>query len=118
MYNQTIITRPLATPPGVTFPWATTVVPLVISELENLITSRTLSEILATISQKEVDLTSNNDQTIAQLRVELTGQQTAAGKPSNASCTSSQRISASSICSPSKPAWRCISSLFTRSTAA
>jgi hypothetical protein len=36
----------------------------------------------------------------------------------SASCTSSQRISASSICSPSKPAWRCISSLFTRSTAA
>lgn len=76
VYNQTIITRPLATPPGVTFPWATTVVPLVISELENLITSRTLSEILATISQKEVDKVSSNEENIAQMRVEMTGQQT------------------------------------------
>jgi hypothetical protein len=76
VYNQTIITRPLAIPPGVTFPWDTTVVPLVISELENLITSRTLSEILASISQKEVDKASSNDETIAQMRVEMTGQQT------------------------------------------
>ncbi len=75
IYNQTTITPPLA-PPGVNFPWDTTVVPLVISELEDLITSRTLSEILASISQKEVDYAANNDQTIAQMRIEMTGQQT------------------------------------------
>ncbi len=79
VYNQTIITPVPTTPSAVGFPWDTSAIPLVITELEKLITSHTLSEILVTISQKEVDLTSNNDQTIAQLRVELTGQQTAAG---------------------------------------
>ena len=76
VYNQTIITPEPSSSTGVPFPWDTTVVPLVISELENLITSRTLSEILASISQKEVDQASNNEQTIAQMRVEMTGAQT------------------------------------------
>jgi hypothetical protein len=76
VYNQTIITPPPAAQSGIGFPWDTTVIPLVITELEKLITSHTLSEILASISQKEVDLLSDNDQTIAQMRVELTGQQT------------------------------------------
>ena len=75
VYNQTTITPAPTTPSGITFPWDTTVVPLIISELENLITSRTLSEILASISQKEVDNASANDQTIAQMRIEITGQQ-------------------------------------------
>jgi hypothetical protein len=76
VYNQTIITPEPATASGIPFPWDTTVVPLVISELEKLITSHTLSEILASISQKEVDQVSNNDETIAQMRVEMTGQRT------------------------------------------
>ena len=76
VYNQAIITRELFSHPGVTFPWDTTVVPLIITELEELITSRTLSEILATISQVEIDNTSSNDQTISQMRMEMTGQQT------------------------------------------
>ncbi len=80
VYNQTIITPPPAIPSGITFPWDTTVIPLVISELENLITSHTLSEILASISQKEVDNAANNDQTIAQMRVEMTGQQKIIGE--------------------------------------
>ena len=74
VYNQTTITPMASTQSGVTFPWDTTIIPLVHSELEELITSRTLSEILATISQKELDLTSNNEHTIAQMRVEMTGQ--------------------------------------------
>lgn len=79
VYNQTIITPPPSTPSGVTFPWDTTVIPLVTTELEKLITSRTLSEILASISQKEVnDLTENQD-TVTQMRVEMTGGQTVAG---------------------------------------
>lgn len=77
VYNQTIITPPISTA-GVTFPWDTTVVPLIISELENLITTRTLSELLASISQKEVDTASSNDETITQMRVEMTGQQPSA----------------------------------------
>jgi hypothetical protein len=79
VYDQTIITPEPSTPSGITFPWNTTLIPLVISELEELIVSHTLSEILASISQKEVDNAFNNDQTIAQIRLEMTGQQTAAG---------------------------------------
>jgi hypothetical protein len=80
VYDQTIITRGPAIPHGITFPWDTTVIPLVISELEELITSHTLSEILASISQKEIDSASTNEQTIEQMRVEMTGKQTAVGK--------------------------------------
>ena len=80
VYNQTIITPVPSTPSAVSFPWDTSAIPLITSELEKLITSHSLSEILVTIGQKEIDLASNNDQTIAQMRVELTGQQTVAGK--------------------------------------
>jgi hypothetical protein len=79
VYHQTIITPVPSAPSGINFPWDTTIIPLVITELEKLITSHTLSEILASISQKEIDLASTNDQTIAQMRVELTGQQTPTG---------------------------------------
>lgn len=74
VYNQTIIT-PEPVQSGISFPWNTSVIPLITSEMEKLITSRTLSEILATISQKEVDLTSTNEATIAQMRLEMTGAQ-------------------------------------------
>lgn len=73
VYNQTMITPEPETISGILFPWNTTVIPLIFSELEKLITSRTLSEILATIGQKEVDESLNTDQTIAQMRVEMTG---------------------------------------------
>lgn len=79
VYNQTIITPEPASPSPIAFPWDTTAIPLVLSELEKLITSRTLSEILASISQKEVDTASKNDETIAQMRGEMTGQQTLTG---------------------------------------
>ncbi|WKZ34809.1 MAG: hypothetical protein QY332_14410 [Anaerolineales bacterium] len=74
VYNQTTISPQPSTPSGANFPWDTTVVPLVKSELEKLITSHTLSEILASISQKEMDQVASNENTIAQMRVELTGQ--------------------------------------------
>ncbi len=79
VYNQAIISPEPSTRSGINFPWDTTVIPLVTSELEKLITSRTLSEILATISQVEVDNASSNDQDITQMRMEMTGQQTRAG---------------------------------------
>jgi hypothetical protein len=80
VYNQAVATPEAAfAPAGIAFPWDTTVVPLVTSELERLITSHTLNEILANISQKETDAASTNDQTIAQMRVELTGQQAPSG---------------------------------------
>lgn len=74
VYNQTIITPEPSASSGVSFPWDTTVIPLVLSELENLITSHTLSEILASISQQEVDNLSQNDKNNAKMRVEMTGQ--------------------------------------------
>ncbi|MEK6751589.1 MAG: hypothetical protein AABZ00_04920 [Chloroflexota bacterium] len=78
VYNQALITPEPSGAIGIPFPWDTTVVPLVVSELENLITSHTLNEILASISQKETDQIANNEETIAQMRVEMTGAQTQA----------------------------------------
>ncbi len=75
VYGQTIITPEPASQSGISFPWNTSVIPLITTEMEKMITSRTLSEILATISQKEVDLTSNNEATLAQMRLEMTGAQ-------------------------------------------
>jgi len=75
VYNQTIITPEPSSSSGITFPWDTTIIPLIISELEELITSHTLSQILASISQKEANSASDNDHTIAQMRLEMTGQQ-------------------------------------------
>ena len=81
VYNQIIITPPPNSPSGVTFPWDTTVIPLVTSELENLITSRNLSEILASISQKEMDLINENEETNVMMRIEMTGEQTTLNTP-------------------------------------
>lgn len=80
VYKHTIITPPPEKPSGVTFPWDTTIIPLVIYELEKLITSSTLSEILASVSQKEVDALSKNAETIAQKRIEMTGIQQTSGQ--------------------------------------
>ena len=79
VYDQTIITPEPSTPSGITFPWDTTAIPLIISEIEELIRSHTLSEVLASISQKEVDSATNNDHTIMQMRLEMTGRQMPAG---------------------------------------
>ena len=79
VYNQTIISPEPSAVSGITFPWDTTVIPLIISELEELITSHTLSEILASISQKEMNNAFNNDQTIVQMRLEMTGRQMTSG---------------------------------------
>jgi hypothetical protein len=75
VYGQTIITPEPAVQSGIGFPWNTSVIPLITSEMEKMITARTLSEILATISQREVDLTSSNEATLAQMRLEMTGEQ-------------------------------------------
>ena len=74
VYNQTIITPEPSTPSGITFPWDTTIIPLVLSELEELIKSHTLNEILASISQKEIHNAMSHAEKNNQMRVELTGQ--------------------------------------------
>jgi hypothetical protein len=75
VYNQTIITPAPSSKSGISFPWDTSVFPLVLSELEDLITSHTLSEILASVSQRDMDDLSSADQNLTRMRVELTGHQ-------------------------------------------
>lgn len=78
VYNQTTITPSPSLPSGVTYPWDTTVVPLVTTELERLISSCTLSDLLSNIGQKELDTITKNEETVAQMRVEMTGAHPAA----------------------------------------
>jgi len=60
--------------PNVPFPWDSTILPLVMSELEDIITRHTLSQILANIGQKELDQTIEDDREINSLKSEITGQ--------------------------------------------
>lgn len=85
VYDQVIITPAPAKVFGVSFPWDTTVLPLVIGELEKVIASHSLSEILANISARELDELIMNEATNKQMRVEMTGEQTARVSPSGAS---------------------------------
>jgi hypothetical protein len=80
VYKQTLITPPPPNTSGVSFPWDTTVIPLVTNELEKLISTSALSQILSSISQKEVDLMSENEATNTQIRVEITGEMTRASQ--------------------------------------
>jgi len=84
VYNQTIITPEPSTPSGINFPWDTTVIPLIVSELEDLIKSHNLGEILANISQKEMETATTNDQAIEQMRLDMTRQQAAVEIKQNA----------------------------------
>jgi hypothetical protein len=82
IYNQAIITPP-PKPMGVSFPWDTTVIPLVTGELEKLITTHNLSEILASISARELDTINQTEVLNTQMRLELTGAQTTVSVPGN-----------------------------------
>jgi hypothetical protein len=55
VYKQIVMEEKYDYPTSVKFPWNTTAVPLVINELEEIIQSKPLSEILASISQREID---------------------------------------------------------------
>lgn len=55
VYKQHVMEEKHDYPTSVKFPWNTTVVPLVINELQEIIRSKPLSEILASISQREID---------------------------------------------------------------
>jgi hypothetical protein len=56
------------------FPWNSTILPLVLSEIEQLIIQSTLGEILANIGQKELDQTHEAEKQISTLKAEITGQ--------------------------------------------
>ncbi|MCZ2126724.1 MAG: hypothetical protein LC099_03000 [Anaerolineales bacterium] len=77
VYNQAVV-YPAPKPSGVSFPWDTTVIPLIAAELEEIISSHTLSELLATVSYKEVDDVNEGETENQTLRFEMTGEQTAA----------------------------------------
>lgn len=76
VYKQTLITPTPPTPSGISFPWDTTVIPLITHELEKIISTSTLSQILSSISQKELDLINENEAANTQIRVEITGEMT------------------------------------------
>lgn len=73
VYDQAVITQPYELPTGIKFPWDTTVIPLVIGELEKLIQSHTLSEILVSTSQKEIDEITTKEKELEKIRAEITG---------------------------------------------
>lgn len=81
VYDQIIITPAPSKVMGVSFPWDTTVIPLVSSEMEHLITSRSLSEILSNISIQEIEKVNENETRNMQMRFEMTGEQTRAARP-------------------------------------
>ncbi len=75
VYGQTMITSDTSQTFGASFPWDSAVIPLIIEEIENLITTRPLNEILANIGQKEVEAKAKTDQSIETIKIEITGQQ-------------------------------------------
>jgi hypothetical protein len=77
IYKQTIIAPESMVTSNAGFPWDTTIVPLVVSEIERLITSHTANEILASIGQKEMDIFLKAEQNAEQMRVDITGKQQA-----------------------------------------
>lgn len=79
VYKQHIITPPPPKASGYSFPWDSTVIPLINRELETLITNRKLSEILASVSIREIDQLSDLEVTNTQMRVGMTGELTVNG---------------------------------------
>ncbi len=76
IYKQTVLVGASKSfQPRVGFPWDSTILPLVFSEIEDIIRKHTLGEILASIGQKELDQTLEADQEINTLKSEITGQQ-------------------------------------------
>lgn len=78
VYNQAVV-EPTPRSSGIAFPWDTTVIPLINSELEDIISSHTLSELLATVSYKEVDDVNEGETENQVMRFEMTGEQTVVG---------------------------------------
>jgi hypothetical protein len=95
VYKQTTITPEPTNLSDAGFPWNTTIIPLIVAEIEQVITAHTSNEILASIGQKEIDLISTAEQTAAQMRVEITGRQQA--YTANKGTTVSRSISRATI---------------------
>lgn len=76
VYKQTLITPKPDKDYGMAFPWEMSAIPLVKDEMEKLISSKALSEILSSISQKELDHLNDNENSNTQMRIEITGQLT------------------------------------------
>lgn len=78
IYKQTLITPKPEKNYGVSFPWDMSAIPLIKDEMEKLISSKALSEILSSVSQKELDYLKEDETSNTQMRVEITGQLTRA----------------------------------------
>ncbi|MCC7119744.1 MAG: hypothetical protein IT310_14560 [Anaerolineales bacterium] len=84
VYGQTLTTPSPSGQNDLAFPWNTSVIPLITSEIERILTSHTLNEILTTTSQKEADIASANQATISQIRLEITGKREPANNATSA----------------------------------
>ncbi len=73
IYQQTTITPPEKVYPGAGFPWNTTIIPLIISEIERVISSHTADEIAVGVGQRELESNADIEQTAAQVRGNVTG---------------------------------------------
>ncbi len=71
IYNQTMIESDDYQTFGASFPWDNIML-MIVSEIEDLIKTSLLSEILANTGQKEVDARLKTDQSIETIKVELT----------------------------------------------
>ncbi|MEW6404946.1 MAG: hypothetical protein AB1649_24385 [Chloroflexota bacterium] len=75
VYKQIVmIDKSNELPPLAGFPWNSTILPLVLDEIEQLIMQSPLNEILANIGQKELDQTHEAQKQITSLKTEITGQ--------------------------------------------
>ncbi len=76
VYNQMTIKPESKIPFAAGFPWDATIIPLVISEIEKVISSHTADEISVGIGQKELELNEDIQKTAQQARMDVTGKQT------------------------------------------
>lgn len=82
VYEQTVIKQPHETLTGIKFPWDTTIIPLIIGELEKLIQTHSLSEILTSTGSKEREDLATREEELKKLRGETTNDTTDSNKES------------------------------------
>ncbi|GAB4540822.1 MAG: hypothetical protein Fur002_08190 [Anaerolineales bacterium] len=73
IYQQTTITPPRKIFAGADFPWNSTIIPLIISEVEKIISAHTADEIAVGIGEKEMKANADIAATASQTRIEATG---------------------------------------------
>lgn len=71
IYKQNVMSKSYDLPTGIQFPWDTTIIPLILSELEKLIQTYTLSEIFASISEIETSEIKKREKEVEELNEKI-----------------------------------------------